>query len=241
MLATSLKTRFMNNNNSRISILFLALTVAFCVCLIIANLVEIKTVDLGFLTITAGVVVFPVSYIINDCVVEVYGFRLARLMIWIGFAAQFFVTLMLQLALALPGSAEWTGQSAMAETYGYVPRIMVASFVAFICGSMVNAFVMSRMKRKDLEGRRFSLRAIVSTVCGEGLDSAIFFPLAFLGELPVGVVILLILSQTVIKTVYEILILPVTIRIVRRLKAAEGRDTVDGIDVSYKWWRVTDI
>ncbi len=125
---------------------FMLLSVMFVVCLIVSNLIEIKTVDLGWFTVTAGLVVFPVSYIINDCVVEVYGFRKARLMIWVGFGMSLLTALFLNLAILLPGGAEWQGQKAMEAVYGAVPRIMVASFAAFLCGSMVNAYVMSRMK-----------------------------------------------------------------------------------------------
>ena len=117
----------------------MVLTLLFCVCLIVANLVEIKTVDIGFATVTAGMAVFPISYIINDCIVEVYGFRRARMVIWLGFMANLLVTLILQLAIALPGDASWHGQEAMEAIYGGVPRILAASFVAFVCGSMVNA------------------------------------------------------------------------------------------------------
>lgn len=202
----------------------MGLTVAFSVCLIIANLIEIKTVDLGWLTTTAGVIVFPISYIINDCVVEVYGLRRAKVMIWTGFAASLFVSLMLQLAIALPGSGEWTAQHAMETVYGAVPRIMAASFLAFICGSMVNAYTMSSMKRADRSGRRFSLRAIVSTLYGESVDSLIFFPIAFAGTLTWGTIATLIVTQVVIKSAYEVAVLPVTISFVKRLRRAEGVD-----------------
>ena len=213
---------------------FLIVTVLFCVCLIVANLVEIKTVDIGFTTITAGMVVFPLSYIINDCIVEVYGFRKARMVIWLGFAMNFFVTVMLQLAIVLPGAEGWQAQDAMVAIYGGVPRILTASFVAFICGSMVNALVMSKMKVAS-NGRYFSLRAILSTVLGEGSDSLIFFPLAFWGTLPAGVILELIIAQTCLKTLYEIIILPVTIRVVRYIKRIERLDTFD-TGVRYSWW-----
>ena len=213
---------------------FLIFTVLFCVCLIVANLVEIKTVNIGFTTITAGMVVFPISYIINDCIVEVYGFRKARMVIWLGFAMNFFVTMMLQLAILLPGTAEWEGQDAMIATYGGVPRILTASFIAFVCGSMVNALVMSKMKVAS-KGRYFSLRAILSTVFGEGVDSLIFFPIAFLGTLPAGVIVELIIAQACMKTLYEVIILPVTIRVVKYIKRVESLDTYDN-DVRYSWW-----
>lgn len=229
----------MNQPKTSFSALYIFLMVTFCVCLIVANLVEIKTVTLGPATITAGFIVFPISYIINDCIVEVYGFARARLMIWIGFAASLFVNLMLQLAIALPGSPEWTDQNAMQTIYGTVPRIMAASFIAFICGSMVNAYTMSRMKAADTSGNRFSVRAIVSTLLGEGVDSIVFFPIAFFGIIPFDVIVSLIITQTLLKTAYEIAVLPVTIRVVRRLKRAEELDTVDN-GISYKWWRIKD-
>lgn len=163
----------------KISVTFMLLAVTFCVCLIVSNLMEIKTVDLGPLTITAGVVVFPISYILNDCIVEVYGFNKARLVIWLGFGMNMLVSLLLQLGVWLPGADSWTGQEAMATVFGAVPRIFAASFIAFLCGSMVNAYVMSRMKIAS-GGRRFSLRAIVSSLWGEGVDSVIFFPIALM-------------------------------------------------------------
>ncbi len=221
---------------------FLILAVLFCVCLIVANLMEIKTIDIGPLTITAGVIVFPISYIINDCIVEIYGFARARFVIWLGFAMNLLVTLLLQIGLWLPGNAEWHGQEAMDLIFGAVPRILAASFTAFICGSMVNAYVMSRMKlRSGTDNRSFSLRAIVSTVLGEGVDSAIFFPLAFGGILPWDVVISLILTQTLLKTCYEILILPVTLRVVRRLRRIEGAFIADDSTKSYKWWKINEL
>ncbi len=233
-----------NNSKNRtpLSPTFLVLTVLFCVCLIVANLMEIKTVDLGPMTITAGVIVFPISYIINDCIVEIYGFARARFVIWLGFIMNLFVTLLLQIGLWLPGDAAWTGQSAMELVFGAVPRILVASFTAFICGSMVNAYVMNRMKlNSGGTGKGFSLRAIVSTVFGEGTDSAIFFPIAFGGVLPVSTVITLILTQTLLKTVYEILILPVTIKVVGRLRRIESDFSDNDSVFNNKWRKINEI
>lgn len=206
----------------------------FCVCLIVSNLIEIKTVDIGFATITAGMVVFPLSYIINDCIVEVYGFRKARTVIWLGFAMNLLVTLFLQFAILLPGADSWQSQDAMEAVYGTVPRILGASFVAFLCGSMVNALVMSKMKVAS-GGRHFLLRAIVSTLWGEGTDSIIFFPLAFGGILPWREIVSLIVAQALLKTAYEIVILPVTLKVVKKLKSIESTDTYDR-GISYSWW-----
>lgn len=227
---------------------FLILAILFVVCLIVANLVEIKTVTFGAVTVTAGLAVFPLSYIINDCIVEVYGFRKARLVIWLGFAMSLLTAVMLNIAIHLPGAPEWHSQEAMEAIYGSVPRIMLASFAAFICGSMVNAYVMSRMKRtasRATSGKesawRFPLRAIVSTLWGEGIDSVVFFPIAFGGVLPTSTIISLIISQALLKTAYEILVLPLTIAVVRRIKRLEGEDTIDPAATDYSWWRLTDL
>lgn len=197
---------------------FLILTVLFCVCLIASNLMEIKTISLGPVTLTAGLVVFPISYIISDCITEIYGFGRARFVIWLGFAANLLVSILLQIGIILPGSPEWTGQEAMAMVFGAVPRIFAASFIAFLAGSMANAWIMSRMHRAAGGERGFSLRAVVSTLGGESIDSAIFFPVAFAGILPWDVIVTLIISQAMIKTLYEIMVLPLTILIVKRLR-----------------------
>lgn len=216
------------------------LTVIFCVCLIVSNLMEIKTFALGPVTLTAGVVVFPISYIINDCIVEIYGFRKARLVIWLGFGANLLVSLFLQLGIALPGTPEWHGQDAMELVFGAVPRILAASFMAFLCGSMVNAYVMSRMRLSSGE-RGFSMRAILSTVFGEGVDSLVFFPVAFAGTLPWTLILTLMVTQVVVKTLYEIIVLPVTLATVKRLRAIERTNPDIDRGISYKWWKINEI
>lgn len=228
------------------SFIYLLLTLLFCICLIVSNIIEIKVVDVGAVTITAGMVVFPISYIISDCIVEIYGFRRARLVIWLGFAMNLFVAFLLHVALWLPGSESWTAQEAMEIVFGAVPRIFVASFVAFICGSMVNAYVMSVMKRRADEKTRsgirsFSVRAIISTLWGETIDSSVFFPIAFAGVFSWQLIVKLIVTQALLKTLYEVVILPVTIIVVRKLREIEGTDTVDNGDFSYKWWKVNEI
>lgn len=213
----------------------------FCTCLIVSNLMEIKVVEVAGLTITAGVIVFPVSYIISDCIVEIYGFRRARLVIWLGFIMNLLVSLLLQAGVALPpADPAWEGQQAMAMVFGAVPRILVASFMAFLCGSMVNAYVMSRMKSRADGRGRFSVRAIVSTLFGEGTDSLIFFPVAFAGTQSWSVIVTLIVTQALLKTAYEIIILPVTLQVVRRMRAIEGGDITDR-GISYKWWKINEI
>lgn len=219
--------------------LFLILTLFFCVFLILSNLMEVKVVRFGVFTATAGLIVFPVSYIINDCIVEVYGFRKARFVIWMGFTMNLIFVLFLQLSIVLPPDPTWTHQSAVEMVFGNTLRILVASFIAFLCGSFINAYVMSKMKVMH-NGRYFSLRAILSTLFGESVDSVIFFPIAFLGILPIGTIIALIWTQALLKTLYEIIVLPFTIRLVKAVKKREDIDTYDK-EINYKWWRIDQI
>lgn len=229
-----------NTTSTPLTPLFLVLTVLFCVCLIVSNLMEIKTVQIGPLTLTAGVIVFPISYIINDCIVEIYGFRKARLVIWLGFGANLLVSLLLQLGILLPGTAEWHSQDAMTTIFGAVPRILAASFTAFLCGSMVNAYVMSRMKLAN-GTKGFSARAILSTVFGEGVDSAVFFPIAFAGVLSWQMILTLMVTQVFIKTLYEIIVLPLTLSVVRKLRDIERISPDIDRGISYKWWKINDL
>lgn len=225
--------------NKQFSLPFVVLAMMFSVFLILANLMEVKVVKIGILTATAGLSVFPISYIINDCIVEVYGFAKARFVIWMGFLLNMIFVVFLQVCIALPSDPSWTAQAAVEQVFGNTPRILLGSFVAFIVGSMVNAQVMSRMKVRD-GGKRFSLRAIMSTVFGESADSLIFFPIAFAGMLPLATIVTLVWTQVMLKTLYEIIALPVTIRVVKLLKRVEGADVTD-VNVDYKWWKVFKI
>lgn len=227
----------MKNNN--ISVTLLLLTVTFCVSLILANILESKIANIQGVTITAGLLLFPVTYIINDCIVEVWGYKKARLVIWLGFLMNFFAVGIIQLSIILPPDPTWSNQIAFETTFSATARIVAASLVAFLIGSFVNAYIMSKMKAAS-NGKNFSLRAIISTLFGEAFDSAIFFPLAFIGILDGGVIIHLIIAQTAIKTLYEILILPVTIRLVRYLKKIEKSDIIDK-KLSYNILKIKDL
>ncbi len=200
--------------------------ILFCVCLITANVLETKQMVIGPVTISGGLLVFPVSYIINDCVCEVWGYRRSRLLIWAGFAMNFMFVAFGALADAIPGAPYWDNEEGFHAVFGLAPRVAGASFLAFLVGSFINAYVMSRMKVSSA-GRHFSFRAILSTVFGETSDSLIFFPLAFLGVVPLEAMPSLILSQVVLKTLYEVVVLPVTIRVVAYTKRHEGEDTYD--------------
>ena len=211
-------------------------SILFCVCLIAANILETKQISVLGISLTGGLIVFPISYIINDCVCEVWGFQKARLLIWTGFAMNFFFVAMGALCDWIPGAPYWDNEAGFHAIFGLAPRVAAASFVAFVIGSFANAYVMSKMKIHD-KGRNFSLRAILSTIVGESFDSVIFFPLALGGVVPTDELPKLMLWQVLLKTVYEVIALPITIRIVKALKEHEGEDTYD-TDVNYSIWKI---
>ncbi len=229
----------MRTKNRQVSVLFMLFSILFCVCLIAANVLETKQISLGPVNFTGGLIVFPISYIINDCVCEVWGYGKARLLIWLGFAMNFIFVAFGALCDALPAAPYWEQDEGFHAIFGLAPRIAAASFLAFLVGSFVNAYVMSRMKLRS-GGRNFSVRAIMSTVFGETADSLIFFPLALGGVVPTDVLPVLVVSQVVMKTLYEIIVLPVTIRVVRATKRHENEDAFDN-GVSYSVWKVFNI
>ncbi len=229
----------MKKNKQNVSVLFMLFSILFCVCLIAANVLETKQIAIGRISLTGGLIVFPVSYIINDCVCEVWGYRKARLLIWTGFAMNFFFVTLGALCDAIPGASYWTNDAGFHAVFGLAPRIALASFVAFLAGSFVNAYIMSKMKIAS-KGKNFSLRAILSTIAGESVDSLIFFPLALSSVVPVEELPSLMLWQVILKTVYEILVLPVTIKVVHALKTHEGEDSYDN-GISYNVLQIFNI
>lgn len=223
----------------KVSIPFMLMGILFVVCLIMANLLETKVLQLGPIIATAGLIVFPISYIINDCIVEVWGYQKARLIIWIGFAMNFFVVGLTQLAILIPAAPFWENEMAFNAIYAMTPRIIIGSLCAFLVGSFLNAYVMSRMKVAS-KGKHFSLRAIVSTLIGESADSLIFFPIAFAYIIPVDKLFLMIATQACLKSLYEVIILPVTILVVNRMKKIEGNDAYDRT-VSFNPFKLKDL
>lgn len=223
----------------KVSVSFMLMGIVFNVCLIAANLLETKVIQLGSLTVTAGLLVFPISYIINDCIAEVWGFRKARLIIWSGFVMNFFVVTLGLIAVSLPAAPFWEGEEHFNFVFGMAPRIVAASLMAFLVGSFLNAYVMSRMKIAS-RGRNFSARAIWSTVVGETADSLIFFPVAFGGVIAWHELAVMMGLQILLKSAYEVVILPVTIRLVKAVKRIDGSDVYDE-GISYKVWKVKDI
>ena len=223
----------------KVSVPFMLLGILFNVCLIAANLLETKVIQVGSLTVTAGLLVFPISYIINDCIAEVWGFKKARLIIWSGFAMNFFVVALGLIAVAIPAAPFWEGEEHFNFVFGMAPRIVAASLMAFLVGSFLNAYVMSKMKVAS-QGRNFSARAIWSTVVGETADSLIFFPVAFGGVIAWKEPLIMMGIQIVLKSMYEVIILPVTIRVVKAIKKIDGSDVYD-TNISYNVLKVKDI
>ena len=223
----------------KVSVPFMLLGILFNVCLIAANLLETKVIQIGSLTVTAGLLVFPISYIINDCIAEVWGFKKARLIIWSGFAMNFFVVTLGLITVAIPAAPFWEGEEHFDFVFGMVPRIVAASLMAFLVGSFLNAYVMSKMKVAS-RGRHFSARAILSTLAGETADSLIFFPVAFGGIIAWRELLIMMCIQIILKSMYEVIILPVTIRVVKAIKKIDGSDVYD-TDISYNVLKVKDI
>ena len=223
----------------KVSVPFMLLGILFNVCLIAANLLETKVIQVGSLTVTAGLLVFPISYIINDCIAEVWGFKKARLIIWSGFAMNFFVVGLGLIAVAIPAAPFWEGEEHFDFVFGMAPRIVAASLMAFLVGSFLNAYVMSKMKIAS-QGRNFSARAILPTIVGETADSLIFFPIAFGGIIAWKELLIMMGLQIVLKSMYEVIILPVTIRVVKVIKKVDGSDVYD-TNISYNVLKVKDI
>ena len=223
----------------QVSVAFMVCGLLFTVCLIVSNIVEQKLISIGGVEATAGLLIFPVSYIINDLIAEVWGYRKVRLIIWNGFLMNFLAVLVFRLSIWAPGSAHFTHQDAFVLVLGNTQRIVFASFLAFLFGAFLNAYVMSKMKIMQ-RGRGFSIRAVVSTIIGEGADSLVFFTLAFSGVIPTQALIMLILTQTAMKTGYEIIALPLTNFLVKWVKKHEETDVYDS-GISYNPLNIKDI
>jgi queuosine precursor transporter len=174
----------------------------------------------------AGVLFFPMSYVFGDILTEVYGYARTRRVIWAGFGAMFFASIMATIVVAMPPAPGWNDQSAFATVFAQTPRIALASVIAYLVGEFVNSYVLARMKVAD-DGKRMGWRFVASTVCGQGVDSLIFYPLAFGGIWSGDLLLTVIAAQWGLKVAVEIVMLPVTLRIVRALKRAEEEDFYD--------------
>ncbi len=215
------------------------MAVLFNVCLIASNLFAVKIFLLwGWCVLPGAVIIFPISYILNDCLCEVYGYRKARLVIWMGFAMNFFFILASQLVIMLPGAPFWDGEAAFESVFSAAPKAAAASLLAFLAGSNVNAMIMSKMKVAS-NGKYFGVRAIASSVAGELIDSMIFIPIVFWNT-GLKTVLTMMMCQVTVKVLYEIIILPVTGAVVKYVKKKENIDTFD-TSISYNPFLIKDI
>ncbi len=205
---------------------FVAIVALFVATLIASNIIAVKVVALGSLVLPAAIILFPVAYILGDVLTEVYGYAAARRVIWIGFLCNLLVVAAIWVAGMLPAAVFWEDQAAWDSVLGAAPRILLASFLAYLVGEFANAFVLAKLKVAT-EGRHLWLRTIGSTLVGQGLDSAVFITLAFAGILPTGALVTAIVTQWLVKSAYEAAATPVTYAVIGWLKRTEGVDTFD--------------
>lgn len=208
------------------SIWFVSLTALFVTCLIVANILAVKLIDVFGMTLPAGIIIFPLSYIVGDVLTEVYGYRQMRRVIWLGFGCNALLVVALELGRILPSSSFWMGQAAYEQTLGQTPRILLASFLAYLVGGFANSFLLAKMKVAT-NGRWLWMRTTGSTLVGEGLDSLIFVSVAFIGTMPGYALAASITTQWMAKTLYEVVAMPVTYIVVGFLKTREGVDAYD--------------
>ena len=205
---------------------FVVLVAVFVSCLITANITAVKLVVVGGLILPAAIVIFPISYIVGDVLTEVYGYSRARRVIWLGFLCNAVTVGAIWLGQILPPASLWDGQAAYERILGYTPRLLLASFLAYLVGEFANAYVLARMKIAT-RGRWLWLRTIGSTLVGQGLDSLVFITVAFAGTLPGTALAATVVVQWLAKSAYEAAATPLTYLVVNGLKRREGLDVYD--------------
>ncbi len=213
-------------SRARYSPYFVVLVAVFITCLVTANITAVKLVDVLGLVVPAAIIIFPVSYIAGDVLTEVYGYHQARQVIWMGFLCNLVTVVAIWLGQVLPPASFWDGQAAYERILGYTPRILAASFLAYLVGEFANAFVLAKMKIAT-QGRWLWTRTIGSTLVGQGLDSLVFISLAFVGTIPLAGLASAIVTQWLAKSLYEAAATPATYWIVGFLKRQEGVDVYD--------------
>jgi uncharacterized integral membrane protein (TIGR00697 family) len=205
---------------------FVVVAALFVTCLLTANTIAPKLVTVWGAVVSVAVIVFPLSYVVGDVLTEVWGYAAARRVIWLGFACNAVMVLAIWIGGQIPPAPFWTGQAAYDAILGHTPRILGASFVAYLAGEFANAFVLAKLKILT-EGRHLWLRTIGSTVAGQALDTAVFVSLAFVGTVPGPVLVGIVAGQWAVKVGYEALATPLTYAVVGWLKSRERVDTFD--------------
>lgn len=217
---------------------FLLVAALFVTSLIVSNIIAVKLIDVAGMILPAAIIIFPISYILGDVLTEVYGFARARQVIWLGFLCNLFAVIAIFAGGLLPAAGFWPGQDAYDMILGAVPRILAASFVAYLVGEFVNAYVLARLK-VAMEGRHLWVRTIGSTLAGQLLDSAIFITIAFAGIMPVEILLGAIVTQWLVKSAYEALATPLTYAVVGFLKRADDVDVYDR-DIQFRPFTVSE-
>lgn len=213
-------------NGNSYSYRFVVVAAIFVTCLITANIIIVKQISIGGIVLPAAIVIFPLSYVFGDILTEVYGYRRARLVIWLGFLCNLIAVAGIWLAQVLPPASVFDAQSAYERILGSTPRFLIASFLAYLAGEFTNSFVLAKMKVLT-RGRWLWTRTIGSTVAGQSVDTLIVLVIAFWGVLPLPVLAIMGLSHWAAKIIYEALVTPLTYLIVNRLKRVEGIDHYD--------------
>lgn len=216
----------MNNKRklTNVSIMYMVLVTVYVACLLISNVTAVKTFNLGPFSLPAAVLLFPIVYIVNDLLAEVYGYKKAKLAIYLGFTLNALMVIYFAIAIALPAGTFFGAQEAFATILGSTPRMMLASFAAYLLGSTLNAKIMVSMRdaAKGKVGFALFTRCIVSTLFGELCDSLIFIFIAFAGSMPVQQILIMVVTQAAFKTLYEMVVFPLTNVIIKKVRAIEA-------------------
>lgn len=202
------------------------ITAAFTTVLILSNITSTKIVSIGSISFDGGTILFPLAYIFGDILTEVYGYARARRVIWTGFAMNIFMVIAFWIVGNLPAAADWGLQSSYDAILGVVPRIVLGSLIAYLCGEFLNSYVLAKMKVR-MAGKKLWARALGSTIVGEGVDTTVFLLIAFAGVLPWPLLGVIWLTNYIFKIAVEIVLLPITYRVVGYLKKAEQEDAYD--------------
>ncbi len=210
----------------KVSFWFVITASLFVTCLLTANIIAVKLIVLVGFLVPAGIIIFPLSYLFGDILTEVYGYGAARRVIWLGFACNLLAVIAISLAGLAPAAPFWKSQAAYETILGFTPRLLLASFIAYLVGEFTNSFVLAKMKIAT-KGRWLWTRTIGSTLIGEGLDTLIFISIAFWGIIPANLMLQAILTQWIFKVVYEVVATPFTYFVVGFLKHKENLDTYD--------------
>ena len=215
-----------NSTAPRVTGLFIVLATLFVTLLITSNVIAIKIIEVWGRILPAAIVLFPITYILGDILTEVYGFRFARRVIWLGFLCNAVAVVGFWVGGLLPSAPFWQDQDAYGTILGYTPRLLVASFAGYLVGEFSNSIILSKLKVAT-EGRWLWSRTISSTIVGQGADSAVFITVAFMGTVAGNNMTELLLTQWVVKVIYEVAVTPITYAVVGYVKAREGLDVYD--------------